>query len=107
MGKEFHEWFKMGARHDLKRKEEVAGRGPRRQWWRLRRRRLRTLLVRQAEEAVAAEESTAAEVEDTPESMEVEGVEAGDGGEVRGGEGKGGGGDAAAALVQLQRSSGG
>jgi hypothetical protein len=65
------------------------------------------LLVRQAEEAVAAEESTAAEVEDTPESMEVEGVEAGDGGEVRGGEGKGGGGDAAAALVQLQRSSGG
>jgi hypothetical protein len=25
VGKEFHEWFKMGARHDLKRKEEVAG----------------------------------------------------------------------------------
>ena len=35
----------------------------------------------------------ASEVEDMPECMEVEGVEAGDGGEVRGGEGEGGGGE--------------
>jgi hypothetical protein len=76
-GKEFHEWFSKGARHDLvKRKEEVAGEGT-----------AAAVAAAEAEEAVANE------------SMEVEGVEAGDGGEVPVGEVRGGGGDDVAAVV--------
>jgi hypothetical protein len=75
-GKEFGEWFSKGARHDLKRKEEVAGEGT-----------AAAVAAAEAEEAVANE------------SMEVEGVEAGDGGEVRGVEVRGGGGDDVAAVV--------
>jgi hypothetical protein len=76
MGKEFGEWFSKGARHDLKRKEEVAGEGT-----------AAAVAAAEAEEAVANE------------SMEVEGVEPGVGGEVRGVEVRGGGGDDVAAVV--------